>query len=92
MFSKSVLFAIYVGILFFVLTPSILLRLPPKGSKYTVAAVHALVFAVLFYFTASYTMRLFGKMEGMTTHKPTKKAEGMDNKKIEKMANKRVVV
>ena len=92
MFSKSVLFAIYVGILFFVLTPSILLRLPPKGSKYTVAAVHALVFAVLFYFTASYTMRLFGKMEGMTTRNPTKKAEGMDNKKIEKMANKRVVV
>jgi phosphotransferase system glucose/maltose/N-acetylglucosamine-specific IIC component len=82
MFSKSVLFAVYVGILFFILTPSILLRLPPKGSKYTVAAVHALVFAVLFYFTASYTMRLFSKMEGMTggTKKPTattKKAEGM---------------
>lgn len=91
MFSKSVLFAIYVGILFFILTPSVLLRLPPKGSKYTVAAVHALVFAVLFYFTASYTMRFFGKMEGMTS-KPTmkaaaKKAEGMTMDK-----NKREVV
>lgn len=89
MFSKSVLFAIYVGILFFILTPSILLRLPPKGSKYTVAAVHALVFAVLFYFTASYTMRFFQKVEGMTT-KPTMKAKKAEAMTVD--TNKRAVV
>ena len=34
-------------ILFFFLTPGILLRLPSKGSKYVVAAVHAFVFGLL---------------------------------------------
>jgi hypothetical protein len=44
-------FTIYIAILFFILTPSILLRLPPKGNKYVVALVHAIVFAVIFHFT-----------------------------------------
>lgn len=35
------------ALLFFVLTPGILLSLPPGGSKITVAATHALVFAVV---------------------------------------------
>lgn len=35
-------------ILFFVLSPGVLLRLPPKGDKFTVAVVHAIVFSVLF--------------------------------------------
>jgi hypothetical protein len=34
------------ALLFYVLTPGILLRLPPGGSQMTVAATHALVFAV----------------------------------------------
>jgi hypothetical protein len=34
------------ALLFFVLTPGILLRLPPGGSQMVVAATHALVFAV----------------------------------------------
>lgn len=42
---------IYVALLFFVLTPGVLLSLPPKGGKLTVAAVHALVFAVVWHFT-----------------------------------------
>jgi hypothetical protein len=41
----------YAAILFFILTPAILVRLPPKGGKYTVAGVHALVFALIFHFT-----------------------------------------
>jgi hypothetical protein len=36
-------------LLFFVLTPGILLRLPPKGSKYVVAFTHAIVFSVVYY-------------------------------------------
>ena len=35
------------ALLFFVLTPGILLSLPPGGSKITVAATHAVVFAVV---------------------------------------------
>jgi hypothetical protein len=42
---------LFTAILFFVLTPGILLRLPSNGSKYTVAAVHAVVFALVFHFT-----------------------------------------
>jgi len=41
----------YTALLFFILTPGILLSLPPKGSKMTVAAVHALVFGLVFGFT-----------------------------------------
>ena len=46
-----ILMAVYAAILFFVLSPNVLLRLPPKGSILVVAAVHAVVFAVLFHFT-----------------------------------------
>lgn len=37
--------------LFFALTPGILVSLPPKGKKYTVAAVHAVIFAVVWQLT-----------------------------------------
>ena len=42
---------VFVALLFFVLSPGVLLSLPPKGSKITVAIVHALVFALVFTFT-----------------------------------------
>jgi hypothetical protein len=35
-------------ILFFILSPGILGKFPPKGNKFTVAIVHALVFSILF--------------------------------------------
>ena len=50
-------FTIYVAVLFFILTPSILLRLPPKGNKYTVALVHAIVFAIIFHFTHKFVWK-----------------------------------
>jgi hypothetical protein len=40
-------------ILFFLLTPGILVSLPPGGSKYTVAFVHALVFGLITWFVQS---------------------------------------
>ena len=43
--------ALFVAVLFFLLTPGILLRLPPGGSKYTVAAVHAVVFVIVYHLT-----------------------------------------
>jgi len=42
---------IYSAILFFILTPNILVRLPPKSSKFVVAATHAVIFALVFHFT-----------------------------------------
>jgi hypothetical protein len=36
--------------LFFVLTPGVVVSLPPGGSTLTVAATHALVFALLYTF------------------------------------------
>jgi len=43
-------FAAFIVVLFVVLTPGILLRLPPKGGKLLVAAVHGLVFAFVLCF------------------------------------------
>jgi hypothetical protein len=43
--------SLYAAALFFVLTPGVLLRLPPNGGKFAVAAVHALVFAAVWHFT-----------------------------------------
>lgn len=50
--------AIFAALLFFVLSPGVLLRLPSNGSKMTVAAVHAVVFGILLYFTAGFVWAL----------------------------------
>jgi hypothetical protein len=45
---------LYLVFLFYVLSPNVLLRLPPTGSKHVVALVHAVVFAVVYYYTSGY--------------------------------------
>jgi hypothetical protein len=50
---------LFVGVLFFVLTPGVLLRLPSGGSKTTVAATHALVFALVFQLTHKMVFKFF---------------------------------
>jgi len=42
---------VFTAALFFLLAPGILLSIPKGGSKYTVALVHGLVFAVLYGLT-----------------------------------------
>ena len=42
---------LFSALLFFVLTPGILLTIPPKSSKTVVALVHALVYATVWQFT-----------------------------------------
>ena len=66
----SLIVSLYAAILFFILTPGVLLRLPKNGGKFTVAAVHALVFALLFHFTHKLVWRLGAKMEGMAGMTP----------------------
>ena len=52
------LIIVYIALLFVLLTPSVLIKLPPKGSPLTVAIVHGLVFALVFYFTYRHVYRL----------------------------------
>ena len=49
---------LYLAVLFFVLTPGVLVSLPPGGSKLTVAIVHAVVFALVYHFNHKVVLRL----------------------------------
>jgi amino acid permease len=56
---------IYAALLFFVLTPGILVTLPPKSSKLVVAGFHAVVFALVYHFTHKIVWRMSSGREGM---------------------------
>jgi uncharacterized membrane protein len=58
------------AVLFFLLTPGVLVRLPPKCTLLTCAAFHAVVFTVAFYF-------------GCKLIKNLRRVEGMDEKEKE---------
>ena len=45
-------------VLFFLLTPGILLSLPPRGSKMMVAFTHALVFSIILTLICRYMMKM----------------------------------
>jgi hypothetical protein len=47
----NIVVAIFLALLFFILTPGVVLRLPQNGGKLTVAFVHAIVFGIIVYFT-----------------------------------------
>jgi hypothetical protein len=85
----SLLVSLYAAILFFILVPGVLLRLPPKGGKLAVAAVHALVFGLIYHFTHKLVWRAGVSLEGfeaLEVSAPGQK-EGMkhDDKKKEGM-------
>jgi hypothetical protein len=69
----NVIMFIYAFLLFFVLTPGVLVCLPPKGSKMVVAGVHALVFAIVWSLThkmvwiTSTTMMAYATVAPATT-------------------------
>jgi len=58
------LMIVYTVLLFVLLTPAILVRLPPNGNKWTVAFVHGLIFALIYYFTHNFIMNLSARFEG----------------------------
>jgi hypothetical protein len=66
--------AIYFAILFFILSPGVLLRIPKNGSKFVVAGVHAVVFGVVAFFTGKFVWNLSQKVAS-----PVKK-EGLKDK------------
>jgi hypothetical protein len=55
---------VYVAVLFYVLTPGILVTLPSRSSKMVVAATHAVVFAVVFKLTYKAVWRMTMQMSG----------------------------
>jgi hypothetical protein len=57
---------VYAFLLFFVLTPGVLVYLPPRSGKITVALTHALVFALIWTLTHKYVWQATnGLFEGM---------------------------
>jgi hypothetical protein len=52
--------AVYAAVLFFVLTPGVLLSLPPGGSRTTVALTHAVVFGLVWALTHKMVARMTG--------------------------------
>jgi hypothetical protein len=76
---------LYCAVLFFVLTPGILVSLPKGGSKVTVAATHALIFATICYATRRFTVERFqdGGMGGMGEYD---EEEEMEQKKVEEVS------
>jgi len=65
----SLLVILYSAVLFFILSPGILLRIPTNGDKFTVAGVHSVVFALLFGLTYKLVWKLGARLrlEGFTT-------------------------
>ena len=50
--------SVYIFILFVILTPGILLTLPPNSKPLTVAIVHGIVFALIWNFTNKHVGKL----------------------------------
>ena len=61
----NLLIALFAGLLFFVLSPNVFLRLPKNGNKFTVAGVHAAVFALVLFLFQGLIFRTLGLREGM---------------------------
>jgi len=54
----NVLMSLYLAALFVAFTPGVLVTLPKGGNKYTVIAVHAVLFMVVWHFTNKIVRRM----------------------------------
>jgi len=68
----------FIAVLFYILTPGIFVRLPPGGSKTTVAITHAVVFALVYHFTHHIAWSFLGHREGVD--KTLKKKHSIEKK------------
>jgi len=80
----SLLVSLYAAILFFVLVPGVLLSIPRRGSKLVVAAVHALVFGLVYHFTNKLVWRLGVSLEGFAPEISAPKENMKENMEEEK--------
>jgi hypothetical protein len=58
----DLILTLYSAVLFFALIPGILVKLPPNGKFFTVAAVHTVIFAFIFFFTHKLVEQLSKKI------------------------------
>ncbi len=61
----SLVSVLYLVALFFVLTPGVLVSLPPGGKKMTVALAHAVLFAVVYQLTHKMVARALDGFDDM---------------------------
>jgi uncharacterized membrane protein len=64
------------AVLFFLLTPGVLVRLPPKCTLLTCAAFHAVVFTVALYF-GSRLVKNLRRVEGLDEEKKEEEEKNM---------------
>jgi hypothetical protein len=62
------------ALVFFLLSPGVLFRIPPRGSCYVAAAVHAVLFVLLLRLVAPYTAAVAEGFQG-TPAKPAAPAK-----------------
>ena len=74
MYKMNWVITIYVALLFFALCPGVLVSLPPKRGKFTVAAVHAFIFAIVWHFTHKFVL-----LTSMRMSRPEGFQEGAEN-------------
>ena len=63
------LLSLYVALLFVILTPGVIVRIPKRSSLLTSAIVHGIVFAIIYHLTQTYIFnRTYGTKNtyGMT--------------------------
>lgn len=65
----NLIVALYAGVLFYLLTPNVLLRIPQKGSTKMVAFVHAVVFALLLFLTSKFVWMLSNNISSIFSSK-----------------------
>ena len=85
---KSIVTSVFAALLFIALTPGVLLRLPPKGSKQTVLLVHTFVFFIIYYLLHGMIYRFFNPMrQGFSGAKKVSFSNTTDVKEPFKAAN-----
>jgi hypothetical protein len=63
---SSAIISVFCVILFYFLTPGILVTLPKNAGKKTVAAVHALIFGVVFFCLNRIVLKTTAKLMSMS--------------------------
>jgi len=81
----SILVIFYSILLFFLLTPGILITLPRKSSKTIVALTHAIVFGIIYHLTHQFVESLEGLTNDEITNAEIYKAQIARQKQEEKL-------
>jgi translation initiation factor IF-1 len=70
------------AILFFILIPGVLLRIPEKGSLLIITVVHTVIFGILFYFIIKVIYKYFNAENFFAKKKDATEMEGTINEAL----------